>query len=69
VARTFSMATTVDHSSLLARKAASENDATLLGEERSGLPSRLIMSCHYLDGVLPLQLPSGSAPCLPAVMQ
>jgi hypothetical protein len=38
VARTFSIATTVEPSSLLARarKAARENEANLVGDERSG---------------------------------
>jgi hypothetical protein len=38
VARSFSIATTLDPSSLLARarKAAHENEATLVGDERSG---------------------------------
>jgi hypothetical protein len=47
VARTFSMATPVDPSSLLARKAASENDATLLGDERSGRFSHEMVRDEY----------------------
>jgi hypothetical protein len=49
VARTFSMATTVDPSSLLARarKVASENDATLLGDERSGRFSHEMVRGEY----------------------
>jgi hypothetical protein len=49
VARTFSMATTVDPSSLLARarKAASENDATLLGDEGSGRFSHEMVRGEY----------------------
>ncbi len=43
------MATTVDPSSLLARarKAASENDATLLGDERSGRFSHEMVRGDY----------------------
>ena len=49
VARTFSMPTTVNPSSLLARarKAASENDATLLGNERSGRFSHEMVRGEY----------------------
>ena len=49
VARTFSMATIVDPSSLLARarKAASENDATLLGDEGSGRFSHEMVRGEY----------------------
>jgi hypothetical protein len=47
VARTFSMATPVDPSSLLARKAASENDATHLGDERSGRFSHEMVRGEY----------------------
>jgi hypothetical protein len=49
VARTLSMATTLDPSSLLARarKAASENDATLLGDERSGRFSHEMVRGEY----------------------
>jgi hypothetical protein len=35
----------------------------------SGLPSRLVMSCHYLDGVLQIQQkPSGFVSCSPAMV-
>jgi hypothetical protein len=49
VARTFSMATTVAPSSLLARakKAASENDVTLLGDEGSGRFSHEMVTGEY----------------------
>jgi hypothetical protein len=49
VARTFSMATTVDPSSLLARarQAARKNDATLLGDERSGRFSHEMVRDEY----------------------
>jgi len=49
VARTFSMATTVDPSSLLARarQAARKNDATLLGDERSGRFSHEMIRGEY----------------------
>jgi hypothetical protein len=49
VTRTLSMATTLDPSSLLARarKAASENDATLLGDERSGRFSHEMVRGEY----------------------
>jgi hypothetical protein len=49
VARTFSIATTVDASSLLkrARKAASENDANLVGDEGSGRFSHEMVRGEY----------------------
>jgi hypothetical protein len=49
VVRTFSMATTVNPSSLLtrARKAASENDATLIGDEQSGRFSHEMVRGEY----------------------
>ena len=49
MARTFSMATTVDPSSLLvrAKKAASENGATLRGDERSGRFSHEMLRGEY----------------------
>ena len=49
MAKTFSMATTVDASSLLkrARKAASENDANLVGDEGSGRFSHEMVRGEY----------------------
>ncbi len=49
MARTFSMATTADPSSLLvrAKKAASENGATLRGDERSGRFSHEMVRGEY----------------------
>jgi hypothetical protein len=49
VARTFSMVTIVDPSSLLARarRVAKENNATLLGDEGSGRFSHQMASGEY----------------------
>jgi hypothetical protein len=49
VVRTFSLATTVDSSSLLtrARRLAKENGATLLGDERSGRFSHDMATGEY----------------------